>query len=204
MRLSGERSRRATPPPACARPGQRQARIRASTMSSDRMVRLEFDCCQHGYRHRQESVPSRRPQPAWRDLAVERAVGDAVKVESDIMMRYVAQAVENWNRLASSDTTTVANPQDPLLEANAPLVDLVEAVRALPYGRPSDRSVDGLLRERRGTCSTKHLFLAQALRERFPHTQPKIVHRVLPRRARADPRALRRRGRSRRPGGRSG
>jgi len=105
-------------------------------------------------------------------------VGDAVKLESDIMMRYVAQAVENWNRLTSSDTTTVANPQDPLLEANAPLVDLVEAVRALPYGRPSDRSVDGLLRERRGTCSTKHLFLAQALRERFPHTQPKIVHRV--------------------------
>lgn len=48
------------------------------------------------------------------------------------------------------------------------LLDLVEAVRALPYGRPSDRTVQGMLRERRGTCSTKHLFLAQALRERFP------------------------------------
>ena len=78
----------------------------------------------------------------------------------------------------SADTTAVANPRDPLLATNASLVDLVEAVRALPYGRPSDRSVDGLLRERRGTCSTKHLFLAQVLAERLPNTQPQIVHRV--------------------------
>jgi hypothetical protein len=35
-----------------------------------------------------------------------------------------------------------------------------------------------MLRERRGTCSTKHLFLAQALAERFPETEPLIVHRV--------------------------
>lgn len=35
-----------------------------------------------------------------------------------------------------------------------------------------------MLRERRGTCSTKHLFLAQALTERFPETEPSIVHRV--------------------------
>ena len=35
-----------------------------------------------------------------------------------------------------------------------------------------------MLRERRGTCSTKHLFLAQALREHFPETEPLIVHRV--------------------------
>jgi hypothetical protein len=35
-----------------------------------------------------------------------------------------------------------------------------------------------MLRERRGTCSTKHLFLAQALADRFPETEPLIVHRV--------------------------
>ncbi len=58
------------------------------------------------------------------------------------------------------------------------LLDLVEAVRAIPYGRPSDRTVEGMLRERRGTCSTKHLFLVQALEERFPETEPLIVHRV--------------------------
>jgi hypothetical protein len=35
-----------------------------------------------------------------------------------------------------------------------------------------------MLRERRGTCSTKHLFLARALVERFPDTDPRIIHRV--------------------------
>lgn len=60
----------------------------------------------------------------------------------------------------------------------SPLLDLVEAVRAIPYGRPSDRTVEGMLREQRGTCSTKHLFLARALAERFPDTDPLIVHRV--------------------------
>lgn len=55
---------------------------------------------------------------------------------------------------------------------------MVEAVRALPYGRPSDRAVEGMLREGRGTCSTKHLFLARLIAERFPETEPLIVHRV--------------------------
>jgi hypothetical protein len=58
------------------------------------------------------------------------------------------------------------------------LLDLVEAVRAIPYGRPSDRTVAAMLREQRGTCSTKHLFLARVLAERFPDTAPRIVHRV--------------------------
>jgi orotate phosphoribosyltransferase len=67
---------------------------------------------------------------------------------------------------------------DPLVAPDASLIDLVEAVRALPYGRPSERTVEAMLRERRGTCSTKHLFLARALSERFPETDPRIVHRV--------------------------
>lgn len=67
---------------------------------------------------------------------------------------------------------------DPLRCAETPLVDLVEAVRALAYGRPSERTVEGMLRERRGTCSTKHLFLAETLVERFPDTRPQLVHRV--------------------------
>jgi hypothetical protein len=58
------------------------------------------------------------------------------------------------------------------------LGDVIEAVRALPYGRPSDRTAAGMLRERRGTCSTKHLFLAQVLAKRFPETEPAIIHRV--------------------------
>jgi hypothetical protein len=69
-------------------------------------------------------------------------------------------------------------PIDPLLDRSASLLDLVEAVRQLEYGRPSDRSVVGMLRERRGTCSVKHRFLAGALQRRSPETEPRIVHRV--------------------------
>ena len=72
----------------------------------------------------------------------------------------------------------VAQPNYPLCAPGSSLVELVEAVRALPYGRPSDRTVEGMLRERRGTCSTKHLFLTRMLAERFPETEPAIVHRV--------------------------
>jgi orotate phosphoribosyltransferase len=67
---------------------------------------------------------------------------------------------------------------DPLLAPDSSLVEIVEAVRALAYDRPSERTVEAMLRERRGTCSTKHLFLAQVLAERFPETEPQIVHRV--------------------------
>ena len=67
---------------------------------------------------------------------------------------------------------------DALYSDDGTLVELVEAVRAIPYGRPSERTVDGMLRDRRGTCSTKHLFLARAVAERFPDTEPEIVHRV--------------------------
>ena len=67
---------------------------------------------------------------------------------------------------------------DALIASDSSLLGLVEAVRALPYGRPSNRTVDGMLREHRGTCSTKHLFLAQTLAEHFPETEPLIVHRV--------------------------
>ncbi len=65
-----------------------------------------------------------------------------------------------------------------LFRPDCSLVELVEAVRALPYGRPRENSVDGMLSEGRGTCSTKHLFLAQVLAERFPETEPALVHRV--------------------------
>jgi hypothetical protein len=64
------------------------------------------------------------------------------------------------------------------LDAREQLIDLVESVRSLPYGRASDRTVDAMLRERRGTCSTKHLYLAHILTERFPMTEPKLVHRI--------------------------
>lgn len=58
------------------------------------------------------------------------------------------------------------------------IIELVEEVRSIPYGRPSDRTVEGMLRAQRGTCSTKHLYLAQRLAQRFPGTEPEIIHRV--------------------------
>jgi orotate phosphoribosyltransferase len=67
---------------------------------------------------------------------------------------------------------------DPLAAPDCSLVELVERVRALAYERPSERTVEAMLRERRGTCSTKHLFLARVLSERLPETEPQIVHRV--------------------------
>lgn len=73
---------------------------------------------------------------------------------------------------------TATPGRDPLDASDASLVELVESVRALPYGRPSDRSVEGLLRERRGTCSTKHLYLARRIAEGFPETSPRIMHRI--------------------------
>jgi len=67
---------------------------------------------------------------------------------------------------------------DALTQRDCSLTELVEAVRSIDYGRPSDRNVKGMLRERRGTCSTKHLYLAEVLTQRFPETEPQIVHRV--------------------------
>lgn len=35
-----------------------------------------------------------------------------------------------------------------------------------------------MLHEQRGTCSTKHLFIAQTIAKRYPDTRPQIIHRV--------------------------
>ena len=58
------------------------------------------------------------------------------------------------------------------------VAEVVEELHQLPYGRPTDRTLEGMLRERRGTCSAKHLHLARVLAERYPETEPRIVHRV--------------------------
>jgi orotate phosphoribosyltransferase len=71
-----------------------------------------------------------------------------------------------------------ARSGDALSDPDASLLELVEAVRALPYGRSRERTVEGMLRDGCGTCSTKHLFLARTLAERFPEAGPWIMHRV--------------------------
>lgn len=64
------------------------------------------------------------------------------------------------------------------LPANASLRQVVNAVQAIPYGRPGSRTAEGVVGEWKGTCSTKHALLARLLRERWPELQPRLVHRV--------------------------
>ena len=64
------------------------------------------------------------------------------------------------------------------LPGDASLRQVVNAVQAIPYGRPRERTAEGVMVEWKGTCSTKHALLAQLLRERWPELQPRLVHRV--------------------------
>lgn len=54
------------------------------------------------------------------------------------------------------------------------LQEIVEAIRAIPHGRPRQRSARGVLEDWRGTCSTKHLLL-KALR---PDLDVRFTHRI--------------------------
>lgn len=64
------------------------------------------------------------------------------------------------------------------MPGDASLCQVVNAVQAIPYGRPAARTADGVIGEWRGTCSTKHTLLARLLGERWPESQPRLVHRV--------------------------
>jgi len=58
------------------------------------------------------------------------------------------------------------------------LVETVLVVSRLPYARPSDRSAAGVLSEWRGTCSTKHMLLADLVHENWPERNVRLWHRV--------------------------
>ncbi len=79
-----------------------------------------------------------------------------------------------WPHLSASQRAALG----PLFRANSSLVELVEAMRSMPYGLPSEPTVESMLLEARGTSATKHLFLGQVLAQRFPMTEPVLVHRV--------------------------
>jgi hypothetical protein len=64
------------------------------------------------------------------------------------------------------------------LPGDASLRQVVNAVQAIPYGRPESRTADGVIAEWKGTCSTKHALLVQLLRDRWPEVRPRLVHRV--------------------------
>jgi hypothetical protein len=79
-----------------------------------------------------------------------------------------------WPHLSGSERAALG----PLFRVESSPVELVEAVRAIPYGLPTERTVESMLLEARGTSASKHLLLAQVLANRHPETQPALVHRV--------------------------
>lgn len=64
------------------------------------------------------------------------------------------------------------------LGAAPDLSEVVDALCAVPYGRPSVRDVAHLVDEWRGTCSTKHDLLVRVIAERFHGLDPQVIHRV--------------------------
>jgi hypothetical protein len=58
------------------------------------------------------------------------------------------------------------------------LVDVVLGISAIPYGRNAERSARAVRTEGRGTCSTKHLLLADVVEARWPELTPMLWHRV--------------------------
>jgi hypothetical protein len=114
---------------------------------------------------------------AMLDLPVLPPAGDA-----DRVARAAARRRSLITRPVPSGPMSFAGT-DPALAAlglpeHATLVDLVEAIRALPYARNEDRTADGVLAERRGTCSTKHALLHRLIAQRWPELCPRLVHRV--------------------------
>jgi hypothetical protein len=79
-----------------------------------------------------------------------------------------------WPHLSAGERAALGA----LFRADSSLVELVEAMRALPYGLPSEPTVESMLLQARGTSAGKHLFLAQVLAQRFSQTEPALVHRV--------------------------
>jgi len=79
-----------------------------------------------------------------------------------------------WPHLGTSQRAALAA----LFRPDCSLVELVEAMRALPYGLPSEPTSESMLREGRGTSEAKHLFLGHTIATRFPWAQPELVHRV--------------------------
>jgi hypothetical protein len=79
-----------------------------------------------------------------------------------------------WPHLSTSERAALGA----LFRPESSPVELLEAMRAMPYGLPSAGTVESMLLEARGTSATKNLCLAQVLAKRFPETQPALVHRV--------------------------
>ncbi|HEX5224586.1 MAG TPA: hypothetical protein VFW29_05595 [Solirubrobacteraceae bacterium] len=119
-----------------------------------------------------EAVGSDDAPPFW--VGVNRLLADPRPLQPGVkLFEFVGQDAL-WPHLDASVRAALGA----LFRPDCSMVELVEAMRALPIGLPSDGSVQAMLREGRGTAVAKHLFLAQVLGERFAAVEPRIVHRV--------------------------
>lgn len=89
------------------------------------------------------------------------------------MFRFIGQGAL-WPHLAPERRQAM----QALFRADCSLVELVEALRAIPLGGAPDQSAEAMLREARGTPASKHLFLRELLQARFPGTRPQVLHRL--------------------------
>jgi hypothetical protein len=64
------------------------------------------------------------------------------------------------------------------LSARPTLPEVVNAVKAIPYGRPRQPGPWGVVEEWKGTCSSKHTLLSALLRIAWPELRCTTVHRV--------------------------
>lgn len=64
------------------------------------------------------------------------------------------------------------------LGASCSITQVVNAVKSIPYGRPSEATAEGVVRAWCGTCSTKHALLLALVSTRWPDTRVRVVHRV--------------------------
>lgn len=64
------------------------------------------------------------------------------------------------------------------LETRPPITQVVEAIRKIPYARPTERTAEGVVAEWRGTCSTKTALLVRLTRYWCPELEPRVAHRL--------------------------
>ena len=64
------------------------------------------------------------------------------------------------------------------LETRPSRTQLVEAIRNIPYARPTERTAESVVAEWRGTCSTKTELLVRLTTYWWPELEPRVTHRV--------------------------
>jgi hypothetical protein len=110
--------------------------------------------------------------PFW--VGLNRLHGEPRALQSGVrLFRFIGHDAL-WPHLDSD----VRGALGALFRPDCSLLELVEAMRALPVGLPTEPTAQSMLREARGTAADKHRFLADVIGRRFPQLEPRLMHRV--------------------------